>query len=129
LEKPPEGHLFGWNTPQARGWREMMRQTVKALAAKGTVLNEDNIKELLGPKWAWRAARLFQAVCFRLGDWQDAELRKVIDQHNEDVRRRWQERGCHPLRKYREVAELKLHHFGPEPRGQKPVKRTATEKE
>jgi len=118
-ETPPEGHQFSWNTPPARAWREMVKQTVAVLAKRGTTLTEDNIAEIVGPKWAWKAARLFQTVCFRIGDWQDAELRKAIDEHNEAVRRRWQESGCNPVYKYREVAELKLHHLRPAPRQKK----------
>jgi len=126
-EKAPEGHQFSWNTPPARAWREMMKQMTAALTTKGTTLTEDNIKETVGSKWAWKAARLFQTVCFRIGDWQDAELRKAIDKHNEDVRRRWQECGCNPVRKYREVTELKLHHLRPSPRRKKRVQGTASE--
>jgi len=128
-ERCPNGYEFGWNKPKARAWREKIKQVVTVLASKGTVLNEDNVKAIVGPRWAWKAAKLFESVCFRIGDWQDPELRKVLVEHNEEVRGRWQKTGCHPLRKYREVAELKLHHLRPSPKGRKPVKRTANQED
>ena len=128
-EKPPEDHQFSWNTPPARAWREMVKQTVAVLAKRGTTLTEENIAEVVGPKWAWKAARLFQTVCFGLGPRQDAELHKAIYEHNEAVRRRWQESGSHPAHKYREVAEVKLHHLRPSPHRKNPGRRELSKRQ
>jgi len=116
-EPRPQGHQFGWNKPRARAWREMVKQTVTVLAYKGAKLNEWNIKDVLGPRWAWKATRLFRAVRFVIGDWHDAELRKAIDEHNLEVRRRWLEGGGNPAQEcWWDVTEITLDHLRPSPK-------------
>jgi hypothetical protein len=115
-ETPPQGHQFGWNKPRARAWREMLKQTVTVLAYKGAKLTEHNIKELVGPRWAWKAARLFRAVRFVLGEWQDPELRSALHDHNQEVRRRWLEGGGNPAHEcWWDVTELTMDHLRPSP--------------
>jgi hypothetical protein len=115
-EARPHGNLFGWTKARARAWREMVKQAVTVLTYKGTKITEDNIKEILGPRWAWKAARLFRAVRFVLGDWQDAEMRLAINEHNQEVRRRWLEGGGDPARDcWWDITEITLDHLRPSP--------------
>ena len=60
--------------PQARTWRELVKQVVIVLNYKGAQLNEQNIKDKLGPKWAWKLGRLLPLVQFEIGDWQAEAL-------------------------------------------------------
>lgn len=47
---PPYNCRFGWMTPRARAWRELVKQVVIVLKYKGTPISEHNIKDLVGPK-------------------------------------------------------------------------------
>jgi hypothetical protein len=119
-EARPHGHSFGWTKPRARAWREMVKQTVTVLAYKGTRLTEANIKDVLGPRWAWKITRLFQAVRFVVGEWQDAELRIAINEHNQGVRRRWLEGGGNPAHEcWWDITEVTLDHLRPSLQWQK----------
>jgi len=86
--KPPWGCRFGWNKESQGGqlWREMVRQTVEVLNLDGNAITEENIAELVGPKWAFRFWNLFPAVVFR----EDEEgmapaLVDAIQRHNSEV--------------------------------------------
>jgi hypothetical protein len=67
MRSPPWGCKFGWNKETQGGqiWREMVRQSVEVLNLDGNKITEDNIAELVGPKWAFRFWNLFTAVVFR----------------------------------------------------------------
>jgi hypothetical protein len=67
----PHKSRFGWMTPRACAWREMVKQVVTVLNYKGAKITELNIKDILGPKWAWKMGKLFQAVWFVEDDWQE----------------------------------------------------------
>ena len=64
---PPHNSRFGWMTPRARAWRELIKQVVIVLKYKGSKISEQNIKDIIGPKWAWKMGRLFEAVRFEVG--------------------------------------------------------------
>jgi hypothetical protein len=76
-------------TSHARLWRELVKQVVIVLKYKGTRIDEGNIKDVLGPKWAWKMGRLFDAVRFEVGDWQDTAMQRAIAEHNFNVEIRW----------------------------------------
>jgi excisionase family DNA binding protein len=58
----PHKSQFGWMTPRACAWREMVKQAVTVLNYKGAKITEENIKDILGRRWAWKMGKLFQAV-------------------------------------------------------------------
>ncbi|MGA2543222.1 MAG: hypothetical protein ABSG78_16855 [Verrucomicrobiota bacterium] len=112
MTKPPWGCKFGWNTETQGGqlWREMVRQAVEVLNLDGNTITEDNIAEVVGPKWAFRFGNLFPAVVFR----EDEEgmapaLVDAIKMHNLQVLARqaaWY--GATRLPMWLHVSELTL---------------------
>jgi len=113
---PPFNSRFGWMTPRARAWREMIKQVVIVLKFKGTVLTEENIKDRLGPKWAWKMARLFESVQFVVEDKQAEAVQAAIEDHNLKVHVRWLASGGHPARScWWHVTEIALEHLRPTP--------------
>jgi hypothetical protein len=113
---PPHASRFGWMTPHARAWRELVKQVVIVLKYKGTQIDEGNIKEILGAKWAWKMGRLFESVHFETGDWQDAAMQKTIEEHNFNVEVRWLCGGGDPSRScWWHVTEITLDHLCPSP--------------
>jgi len=113
-EVPPHACRFGWLKPRARAWREMLKQMVTVLAYKGSKLDESNIKELVGPRWAWKATRLFRAVRFVIGEWQDPDLRRAIHEHNQEVRKRWLDGGGDAAQEcWWDITEITLDHLRP----------------
>ncbi len=113
---PPHNSRFGWMTPGAHVWREMVKQAVLVLNHKGADLTEANIKERVGPKWAWKMGKLFEAVRFEVGDWQAASVQATLGEHNSQVASRWRSAGGHPARScWWQVAELTLDHLRPSP--------------
>jgi hypothetical protein len=117
---PPHNGRFGWMTSRARAWRELVKQAMIVLNYKGAKMNEQNIKDIIGPKWAWKMGRLFEAVRFETGDWQDAELQKAIEEHNFKVHARWTTGGGDPARTcWWHVTEITLDHLRPSPEWKK----------
>lgn len=117
---PRSASMRGWTRPRARAWREMLKQLATVLAYKGTKINEHNVQDILGPKWAWKMGRLFPAVRFIAGEWLDAEIREVIEEHNQDVRKRWLEGGGDPAHEcWWDITEITLDHLRPSPAWQK----------
>jgi hypothetical protein len=117
---PPHNSRFGWMTPRARAWRELVKQVVIVLKYKGAKIDEQNIKEIIGPKWAWKMARLFEAVRFEVGDWQDAAVRAAIEEHNFKVQVLWLSGGGDPARCcWWHVTEITLDHLRPSPQWKK----------
>jgi hypothetical protein len=117
---PPCNSRFGWMTPRARAWRELVKQVVIVLKYKGAKITEHNIKDILGPKWAWKMGRLFEAVGFVVGDWQDEAVRAAIEEHNGKVTTRWLAGGGDPARSYWwHVVEITLDHLRPSPEWKK----------
>ena len=113
---PPNGSRFGWMTPRARAWRELVKQVVIVLKYKGATITEDNIKDTFGPKWAWKMGRLFESVRFEAGDWQDEAVRAAIEEHNLKVQVRWLSGGGDPARScWWHVTEITLDHLRPSP--------------
>jgi hypothetical protein len=113
---PPHNSRFGWMTPHGRAWRELVKQVVNVLKSKGAKITEQNIKDILGPKWAWKMGKLFQGVRFEVGDWQNAEVRMVIEEHNFKVQVRWLTARGDPARScWWQVSEITLRHLGRSP--------------
>ncbi len=113
---PPNHNCFGWMTPRARAWRELVKQVVIVLKYKGAKITEETIKDVLGPKWAWKMGRLFEAVRFEIGDWQDEAVRAAIEEHNSKVQARWLSGGGDPARScWWHVTEITLDHLRPSP--------------
>jgi hypothetical protein len=117
-------------TPRACAWREMVKQVVTVLNYKGTKINEQNIKDTLGPKWAWKMGKLFQAVWFVEDDWQDKSTREAIAEHNLKVQARWLAGGGDPARKFWwHVTEITLDHLRPSPQWKRAMEELQLAKE
>jgi hypothetical protein len=113
---PPFNSRFGWMTPRARAWRELVKQVVLVLNSQGANIGEASIKDILGPKWAWKMATLFEAVQFVVGDWQNEAVRAAIEEHNLKVQVRWLSGGGDPARScWWHVTEVTLDHLRPSP--------------
>ena len=113
---PPYGSRFGWMTPRAKAWRELVRQVVIVLRYKGAKITEQNIKDIFGPKWAWKMGKLFESVRFEVGDWQAEPARVAIEEHNFKVQARWLVGGGDPARScWWHVTEITLDHLRPSP--------------
>jgi hypothetical protein len=115
-KSPPYDSRFGWMTPRARAWRELVKQVVIVLKYKGAKITEENIKDILGPKWAWKMGRLFEAVRFEIGDWQVETVRAAIAEHNLKIQVRWLSGGGDPARScWWHITEITLDHLRPSP--------------
>lgn len=113
---PPNDSRFGWMHPRSRAWREMVKQVVIVLKYKGAKIDEHNIKDIIGPKWAWKMGKLFAAVRFEVGDWQDAALRLAIEEQNQKVQLSWLSGGGDPTRScWWHITEITLDHLRPSP--------------
>ena len=113
---PPHNSRFGWMTPRARAWRELVKQVVNVLKSQGAKITEQNIKDILGPKWAWKMGKLFEGVRFKVGNWQDAAVRLAIEEHNFKVQVRWLSAGGDPARScWWPVSEITLRQLRPSP--------------
>src|SRR6202012_5740972 len=95
---PPHGSQFGWVTPKAKMWRELVKQVAIVARHEGLPLSEATVKDLLGPKWAWRLSKLFQVTRFEVGEWQAESVRLAILEHKLAVRKRLIEAGGEPAR-------------------------------
>jgi hypothetical protein len=94
----------------------MVKQVVTVLNHKGAKITEQNIKDKLGPKWAWKIGKLVQAVWFVEGDSQEPPTREAIADHNFKVKVRWLSGGGDPARKFWwHVTEITLDHLRPSP--------------
>jgi hypothetical protein len=106
---PPNNSRFGWLTPRAKAWREQLKQLAFVLEYQGAPITEQNIKSILGPKWAWKMGKLFKAVRFEVGDWQTEAVRTAIEEHNLKVQMLWLSHGGNPAQAcWRHVAEITL---------------------
>jgi hypothetical protein len=117
---PPHGSRFGWMHARSRAWREMLKQIVVVLRYKGAPITEQNTKDILGPKWAWKMGKLIEAVRFEVTDRQDEELKAAIEEHNFKVEVRWLAGGGNPARScWCHVTEITLDHLRPSPKWKK----------
>ena len=113
---PPFNSRFGWMTPRSRAWREMVKQTVMVLRYNGAQFTEETIKDVLGPRWAWKMGKLFKHVRFEPGEWLDAATRLAILEHNAAVKAFWLNNGGDPNRDcWCHVTEITLNHLRPSP--------------
>ncbi|MFA6546643.1 MAG: hypothetical protein WCS99_19660, partial [Limisphaerales bacterium] len=113
---PPCNARFGWLTPRARAWREMLKQVVLVLRYKGADISESNIKEVIGKRWAWRMGKLFEAVQFETEHVTDKATREAIKEHNIKVEVRWLSGGGISGRScWWHVTEVTLDHLRPSP--------------
>ena len=127
---PPFNARFGWLTPKARAWREMLKQVVLALRYKGTDISETNIKDIIGNKWAWRMGKLFEVVRFETDHVSDAATREAIAEHNTKVEVSWLSGGGTPGRCcWWYVVEVTLDHLRPSPEWERQVEELQLVKE
>ena len=95
----------------------MVSQVVIVLKYKGTPISEDNIKSLVEPKWAWRIAKLAEAVRFETGDWQTEAVQAAIEEHNAKVKALWLAGGNNPLDNcWWHITQITLDHLRPSPK-------------
>ncbi|MGD0410640.1 MAG: hypothetical protein ABSC18_02980 [Verrucomicrobiota bacterium] len=83
--KPPFNSRMGWNTILGRVWRDIVKQVVIVLNYKGAKITQQNIKDVVGPKWAWRIGKFAPFVWFVDDKWQAPDLRDGILMHNLEV--------------------------------------------
>lgn len=81
---PPMSCVHAATTPKATAWRECLRQVQWLTNKLGCELNEQNIKEHNGPRWAWRFTKQIQLVQFIPPVSRGGEsVRQGIAEHNE----------------------------------------------
>jgi len=96
----------------------------RGLNYKGATITEQNIKDVVGPKWAWRIGKLAPFVWFVDDDWQAADLRDGVLMHNREAAARHRlafgekARAC-----WWHVTELTLEHL----RGWTPLQKLLAE--
>jgi hypothetical protein len=113
-QAPPNHNQFGWMTPRAKAWRELVKQVVSVLKSKGAPITEANIKDILGPKWAWKMGKLFEFVRFEVGEWQAEAVRAAIEEHNLKVQTRWLAAAGDPARSaWAHVSDITIWHLRP----------------
>ncbi|NBV24901.1 MAG: hypothetical protein EBS05_23650 [Proteobacteria bacterium] len=113
---PPFNSRFGWLTPQARAWREKLQQVVLVLNYKGAGITEENIKTVIGHRWAWRMGKLFETVQFETDHVTDQATREAILEHNFKVEVCWLSSGGSSERKsWWHVTKVTLDHLRPSP--------------
>lgn len=81
---PPMGCRHGGLSERAVAWRECMKQVQLLTRWKGLELNEQNIKEFNGPRWAWRITKQIQRVGFLAPDCCREIVRQGIKAHNDE---------------------------------------------
>lgn len=82
---PPMSSRFGSMTPRAQAWRACLRQIQLATKLNGYELNEKNIAENNGPRWAWRITKRIQSVRFFLPRSASDAERCGLETHNEEA--------------------------------------------
>jgi hypothetical protein len=98
-----------------------------AASGQSALLSELNIKDILGPKWAWKMGKLFQAVWFVEDGWQDGATREAIGEANLKVHVRWIISGGDLARKFWwHVTEITLDHLRPSPEWKKAMQELAS---
>jgi hypothetical protein len=108
----------------------MVKQMVTVLNYKGAKINEQNIKDSLGSKWAWKMGKLIQAVWFVEDDWQDKPTKEAITEHNLKVQARWVASGGDPARKFWwHVTEITLDHLRMSPQWKRAMEELQLAKE
>jgi hypothetical protein len=91
------------------GLGEQLKQLAFVLEYQGAPITEQNIKRILGPKWAWKMDKLFKVVRFEDGDWQTEAVRTAVEEHNLKVQMLWLSHGGKPARScWRLVTEITL---------------------
>jgi len=82
---PPMSARHGSMTERAQAWRACCRQIQMATRFLGVELNEQNIKEYNGPRWAWRLTKQIQRFTFFLPARSSAAERCGLAAHNEEA--------------------------------------------
>jgi len=99
---PPMSSRHGSMTPKATAWRECAKQVQWITKQHGYELNQENIKEINGPRWAWRFTKQIQLVSFVVPQTRGGEaIRQGIEEHNQSAAGATEESGgCYrPLAK------------------------------
>lgn len=93
---PPMSARHGAMTPRAQAWRECLKQVQFVTKQLGAEVNEQNIKENNGPRWAWRFTRQIQSVRFVVPKTRGSDaLRQGIAEHNESAAPSEDPGGCY----------------------------------
>jgi len=93
---PPMSARHGSLSPRALAWREAAKQVQWLTKQLGAEINEQNIKEHNGPRWAWRFTRQIQRVAFVVPVTRGSEaLRQGIASHNESAAPAEEAGGCY----------------------------------
>jgi len=111
LDSGPNSHF--WQYVASSGTERRLSIVARY---EGMPLAEETIKDLLGPKWAWKLAKLFKATRFEVGEWQAEAVQLAILQHNLEVQQNWLKAGGDPARScWWHVTEITLDHLRPSP--------------
>jgi len=82
---PPMSCRFGAMTEKAQAWRACLKQVQLATRYHGVELNEQNIKEFNGPRWAWRITKQLQRHRFFIPRAGPEAVRRGLETHNEEA--------------------------------------------
>lgn len=93
---PPMSCRHGTTTPRAQAWREAAKQVQWLTKQLGAEINEQNIKEHNGPRWAWHFTKQIQRIAFVVPQTRGSEaLRQGIEKHNEGASPSEEAVGCY----------------------------------
>jgi len=93
---PPMSSRHGTMTARACAWREAAKQVQWVTKQLGAEINENNIKEVNGPRWAWRFTRQIQRVAFLVPQTRGSDaLRQGIEAHNDSASPAEEAGGCY----------------------------------
>jgi len=111
---PPMSSRHGTLTKRACAWRECAKQVQIWTKHLGVEINEHNIKEKNGPRWAWRITKQFNRVEFLAPDCCREIIRQGIEDHNAEPtpeQTEATESGRKPIR----IWDTNLDHWWSEP--------------
>jgi len=84
---PPMSCRHGSMSPKAQAWRECLKQVQFVTKQLGAEINEQNVKEHNGPRWAWRFTKQIQRVAFLVPQTRGNDaLRQGVEAHNEGAK-------------------------------------------
>jgi hypothetical protein len=91
---PPMSSRHGTLTKRACAWRECAKQVQIWSKHLGAEINEHNIAEKNGPRWAWRITKQFNRVEFLVPARSREIVRQGISEHNEEPTPEEGGQGC-----------------------------------
>jgi len=106
---PPMSARHGSITPRASAWRQCLKQIALRCTLGGKELNEQNIKDQVGPRWAWRITRKLNFFEFFIPGRGSEAIRQGIEEHNAEATAGAESCGG----KVRHIADSDIEHWLP----------------